>query len=162
METQDWRKDRIASALSGENPTVIMRMKSGFAVLGDDQFLPGYCVLIAYPKLDSLAELPLANRSQFLVDMTLIGDAVLEACGAAKMNYAVLMNKDDFLHAHIQARYAWEADEYRFGPAWNYPEAVRKDPRSSYATPESLALLAKIRIALEKRLNGIVGGYWGA
>lgn len=44
----DWQKDRIASALRGENPTVLMRLQSGFAVFGDTQLLPGYCVLLAY------------------------------------------------------------------------------------------------------------------
>lgn len=43
----DWKKDRIGSALRGENPTVIARMKTGFAVIGDTQFLPGYCLLLS-------------------------------------------------------------------------------------------------------------------
>lgn len=46
----EWKNDRIGSVLKGENPTVITRMRSGFAVLGDTQFLPGYCLLLAYPK----------------------------------------------------------------------------------------------------------------
>ena len=59
-----WKNDRIGSALKGENPMVMARMKSGFAVIGDNQFLPGYCVLLGYPKADSLNELTLADRSQ--------------------------------------------------------------------------------------------------
>ena len=152
---QDWKQDRLGSALRGENPTVILRLKSGFAVLGDEQFLPGYCVLIACPKVDTLAELSLTERAQFTTDMTLVGDALLSACGAAKVNYAIMMNRDYLLHAHIWARYDWEPEPYRFGPAWNYPESVRRDPQRTYATPESAALQMKIRAALEARLAEI-------
>jgi hypothetical protein len=48
----DWRRDRIGSALRGENPMVLAKMKSGFAVIGDTQFLPGYCLLLAYPRVE--------------------------------------------------------------------------------------------------------------
>jgi hypothetical protein len=44
--TGDWRMDRIGAALRGENPTVLRRLTSGFAVIGDVQFLPGYSVLL--------------------------------------------------------------------------------------------------------------------
>jgi hypothetical protein len=49
-----WKSDRIGSAERGENPTVMVKMKSGFAVIGDNQFLPGYCVLLGYPRASSL------------------------------------------------------------------------------------------------------------
>lgn len=31
----DWRRDRIGSAERGENPMVLARLRSGFAVIGD-------------------------------------------------------------------------------------------------------------------------------
>lgn len=80
MTLSDWKNDRIGSALRGENPMVIAKMKSGFAVIGDNQFLPGYCVLLGYPKADSLNELTLTQRSQYLLDMTLTGDAIIKVC----------------------------------------------------------------------------------
>ena len=49
----NWKIDRIHSAEIGENPTVMVKMKSGFAVMGDYQFLPGYCVLLGFPKASS-------------------------------------------------------------------------------------------------------------
>lgn len=68
---EGWRKDRIASAERGENPMVLARMRSGFAVVGDTQFLPGYCVLLASPKVNSLNDLSLSQRADFLLDMSL-------------------------------------------------------------------------------------------
>jgi len=40
----NWKLDRIGSYERGENPTLLMKMKSGFAVIADSQFLPGYCI----------------------------------------------------------------------------------------------------------------------
>jgi hypothetical protein len=36
----------VVAALRGENPMVMARMPSGFAVIGDTQHLPGYSLLL--------------------------------------------------------------------------------------------------------------------
>ena len=118
----DWKKDRIASAVRGENPTVLVKMKSGFAVIGDPQFLPGYCILIAYPKVNSLNDLSVKQRADFLIDMSLIGDAITEVCNPIRINYDILGNSDEFLHAHIFPRYEWEDDDRKKYPVWLYPK----------------------------------------
>ena len=41
--------ERVALARLAQNPTVICRMSSGWAVLGDHQFFEGYCLLRADP-----------------------------------------------------------------------------------------------------------------
>ncbi|WP_278259113.1 hypothetical protein [Nocardioides convexus] len=46
VSMDDFRLDRVGSALAGTNPTVLRRLDAGFAVIGDVQHLPGYCVLI--------------------------------------------------------------------------------------------------------------------
>ena len=58
----NWKEDRIGSAVRGENPAVLLKMKSGFAVLADAQFLPGYCILLGYPKAKSLNHLDAVSR----------------------------------------------------------------------------------------------------
>ena len=55
----DWKIDRIGFCERGENPTLLMKMKSGFAVIADSQFLPGYCILLAFPRFTSLNDLPI-------------------------------------------------------------------------------------------------------
>ncbi|WP_199745780.1 hypothetical protein [Amycolatopsis sp. WAC 04182] len=68
--TDDWKRDRIGSALRGENPTVLRRLDAGFAVIGDTQFLPGYCVLLTdSPGVGRLTDLPRPRRLEFLADM---------------------------------------------------------------------------------------------
>ena len=54
----DWRDDRVGSAFRGENPLVMARMRSGLAVIGDRQFLPGYSLLLTnYPTANHLTDL---------------------------------------------------------------------------------------------------------
>ena len=58
MVTDNWRQDRIGSALRGENPTALQGLEAGFAVIGDVQFLPGYSVLLVNdPAVQRLSEL---------------------------------------------------------------------------------------------------------
>jgi hypothetical protein len=54
----DWRDNRVGSALRGENPLVMARMRSGFAVIGDTQHLPGYSLLLTDdPSANHLTDL---------------------------------------------------------------------------------------------------------
>ena len=57
--------DAVAFARRGENEKVISRMPSGWAVMGDVQFLPGYCVLVPDPVVATLAPLLNPKRSAF-------------------------------------------------------------------------------------------------
>ena len=91
---ENWRRDRIASAEHGENPTVLLRLPSGFAVMGDTQFLPGYCLLLAMPRVPDLHALALSERIAFLRDMSLLGEAVQRVCqpsGSTTKSLAILI-----------------------------------------------------------------------
>lgn len=147
---EDWKNDRIGSAERGENPMVMVKMKSGFAVIGDNQFLPGYCVLLGCPKADSLNDLPLKQRSQYLLDMTLIGDAIIKVCNPLRVNYSILMNLDHYLHAHIQARYDWEPDEYKCRPSFFYPKELRYAPQYEYDEAKHGGMKREITAALRE------------
>ena len=112
--------ERVRLARAGKNPTVICAMPSGWAVLGDAQFLPGYCLLLPDPVMPDLNALSLAERARYLRDMTLIGDALLETTDAFRVNYETLGNSDPALHTHIFPRYQTEPDEFRARPAFSY------------------------------------------
>jgi diadenosine tetraphosphate (Ap4A) HIT family hydrolase len=112
--------DRVAEARAGTNPSVIARLPSGWAVIGDVQFLPGYCLLLADPVVPSLNDLSLQARVQFLEDMVRIGDAILKTTDSFRINYEILGNSEPELHAHILPRYASEPEERRLMPAWFY------------------------------------------
>ncbi|WP_326647499.1 MULTISPECIES: diadenosine tetraphosphate hydrolase [unclassified Streptomyces] len=125
--SDDWRMDRIGSALRGENPAVLRRLEAGFAVLGDVQFLPGYSVLLADDAtVQRLSDLPRARRLAFLSDMDQLGEAVERACARLdpafrRVNLEILGNTDGFLHAHVWPRFEWEPAELVSMPVWLYP-----------------------------------------
>ncbi len=138
-ETEDWKLDRIGSARAGTNPTVLAKLPQSFAVIGDTQFLPGYCVLLVDdPTINRLTDLPKAQRLEFLDGMDTLGQAVETACRATdtsfrRMNYEILGNTDPLLHAHLFPRYEWEPPEHIGRPAWLY------NPEQFYAAEAALA-----------------------
>ncbi|MFI6685571.1 diadenosine tetraphosphate hydrolase [Streptomyces sp. NPDC050485] len=133
--TDDWQRDRIGSALRGENPTVLRRLRAGFAAIGDVQFLPGYSVLLADdPQVQRLSDLPKAKRLSFLSDMDVLGEAVERACrrldpAFRRVNLEILGNTDGFLHAHVWPRFDWEPAELVHMPVWLYSREHWQDER---------------------------------
>ncbi|MFL1379745.1 MULTISPECIES: diadenosine tetraphosphate hydrolase [unclassified Nocardiopsis] len=131
----DWRGDRIGSALRGENPTVLRRLEAGFAVIGDVQFLPGYSVLLTDdPAVGRLSELSAGARRAFLSGMDVLGEAVERACARLdpafrRVNLEILGNADPFLHAHVWPRFDWEPAELVTRPVWLYPRERWSDER---------------------------------
>jgi diadenosine tetraphosphate (Ap4A) HIT family hydrolase len=134
----DWRTDRLGTARRGENPLVLTKMRSGYAVMGDTQFLPGYCVLLSDSDANHLTDLARPQRAEFLLDMSLVGEAVMNVCNSLdpslrRINYEVLGNTEQFLHAHVFPRYGWEDAELLPGPVWHYPRDRWTSPRDAYA-----------------------------
>ena len=117
---------RVAAARAGTNPTVICSVASGWVVLGDVQFLRGYCLLLPDPVVADLNALDRSQRLQFLHDMTILGDALLEVTQAARINYEILGNKEPALHAHVFPRYSYESDLFRQMPIWSYDLTIRQ------------------------------------
>ncbi|WP_369991483.1 HIT family protein [Pseudomonas xanthosomatis] len=112
--------ERVELARAGANDKVICRMPSGWAVMGDVQFLQGYCLLLPDPVVPSLNDLGIEARAAYLHDMARLGDALLQATGALRINYEILGNSEPELHCHLFPRYASEPDEKRRMPAWFY------------------------------------------
>ena len=136
-------------AQAGTNPTVLCRMPSGWAVLGDGQFIPGYCLLLPDPVVPDINALDADARRQYLYDMTVIGDALLEETDSYRINYEILGNTDPALHTHIFPRYLSEPNEYRGGPVFSYPREQRNskpfDPERDRELMERLADAIKRR-----------------
>lgn len=93
-------------------------MTSGWLVIGDVQPLPGYCVLLADPVVESPNALDRAQRTQYSLDAISAGDAVLAVTDAYRINYETLGNGEPALHTHIIPRYRTELDEKRRRVAW--------------------------------------------
>ena len=111
---------RVDALRAGSDPTFVARLASGWAVLGERQVLPGYCLLLPDPVVPSLNALAGSARGTFLADMAALGDAVLAATGALRINYAIFGNLDPALHAHVIPRYHDEPAALRTAQPWAY------------------------------------------
>lgn len=136
--------ERVEQARLGTNEMVICRMASGWAVMGDVQFLPGYCLLLPDPVVPSLNDLDANARATFLLDMSRMGDALLAVTGALRINDEILGNSEPELHCHIFPRYAVEPERKRKMPAWFYDWKV--------APPYDEALHSELRLRLARWL----------
>lgn len=111
---------RVAGLRAGTDPTCIARLGSGWAVFGEQQFLRGYALLLPDPVVGTLNELRGPLRSAFLDDMARLGDAVLAATGALRINYAMFGNVEPALHAHVVPRYLDEDPALATAHPWQY------------------------------------------
>lgn len=125
---------QVNDAREGREPRVIARLFSGWALFGEHQFVRGYVVLMPDPVVPTLNALGTKERIQFMVDMTRVGDALLKATGAVRINYAIFGNQDPALHAHVIPRYLDEPERFRTAQPWTYDwEAAPAFDRATFA-----------------------------
>jgi diadenosine tetraphosphate (Ap4A) HIT family hydrolase len=111
---------RVAEARTGRDPTVLGRCASGWAVFGHQQFVQGYLLLLPDPVVPDLNSLTPERRSQFLLDMSHLGDALLRTTSPLRINYAIYGNLEPALHAHVIPRYRHEPEHLRTQQPWAY------------------------------------------
>ena len=143
---------RLARIKNNEDPQVLARMSSGFAVLGKFQPDPivGCCMLIPDPVVPSPNDLEQEERVRFFSDLILLGDAILEVTGAERINYLVLCNQVPELHGHCIPRFETEESTQRMmGPfeAYDFGSA-----RVADAERQDRDLHAALAAALKARL----------
>src|SRR5690242_20455425 len=114
----------VEACRNGSHPSIIARLSSGWAVLGTSQFLRGYSLLLPDPVVSHLNALTDERRTAFLRDMTKLGDAVLAATKAVRINYAMFGNLEPALHAHVVPRYDDEPADKRTAHPWAYDWAA--------------------------------------
>lgn len=149
-----WRDDRQASLARGENPMVLAELASGWAVIADTQFLPGYALLISrHRDAAMLSDLAREQRLQFLADLDLLAAAVEHACiekdpAFRRVNLEILGNSDHYVHAHVFPRYEWEGPK-ALRPVWDYRDNHWTDELHEYK-PGHEPLRAAITAELER------------
>lgn len=144
----------MARARSGADPELLARMPSGYAILGKFQPTPirGSCLLLPHEVVASPNDLAPEARARFFGDLVLLGDAILAATGAERINYLVLCNLVPELHGHCVPRFASEDPALRVkGPfeAYDFPAAPVADARGA-----DRELHARLRASLVRLLEG--------
>ena len=139
---------RRMARMSAENPYLIAELETGYAVLADNQHIPGYTIFISKTCAPELHELPPDGRSRFLEEMALVAEATFRAFVPRKLNYELLGNSVSHLHWHLFPRY--HDDPNPTWPVWNN-EAWMNAPKLTPLDPAELASMRdRIRSALDE------------
>ncbi len=94
----------------GTHKQLIARVHSSWLIMGDMQFVRGYCLILTDPVVPDLNHLSMDNRVTFLREMSIVGDALLEVTDACRINYEILGNLEPALHGHVFLRYSHEPE----------------------------------------------------
>ena len=141
---------QVELARAGLEPALICQVPSGWVVLCTMQYLRGYCILLPDPVVPSLNDLSRQQRSTYLCDMSIVGDALLDVTGAHRINYAIMGNSDQVLHSHIVPRYVTEPEEFRLNTPWSYPQQNMNT--TLFDSDRDQDLMSRIKDAIRKRL----------
>jgi diadenosine tetraphosphate (Ap4A) HIT family hydrolase len=133
---------------AGDFPAAVVRLRSGWVVMGERQVLTGYCLLLPDPVVPHLNALPSDLRGQFLSDMALIGDALMAVTVATRINYALFGNVEPALHAHIFPRHAAEPEATRSAQPW----ALDWNAAPAYSEAVHAELRGRIAAGIQQRL----------
>jgi diadenosine tetraphosphate (Ap4A) HIT family hydrolase len=111
---------RVEACRAGAYSKTICRVQSGWVVMGDVQFLRGYCLILPDPVVGHLNELDAEARKILLYEASVVGDALLQLTGAVRINYEILGNLEPALHVHIFPRFDDEPADLKTRPVWFY------------------------------------------
>jgi len=145
--------ERIAR-FTPDNPYLIAELSTGYAVLSDNQYYPGYTIFVAKQCVPELHDLPPDVRPRFLEEMAQVAEAVFRAFAPRKLNYELLGNSVSHLHWHLFPRYA--DDPNPRWPVWNN-EAFLSASGGERPTPIDPARLAELREAARRALAAVRG-----
>ena len=143
---------RVRAAQRGENPTAICSVPSGWVVLGDQQHIQGYALLLPDPVVGDLNDLSVPKRLQYLSNMSVVGDALLEVTEAYRINYSILGNTDPALHAHIHPRYLSELEEKRRVPVYVGYNAEERNSRP-FDLERDRPLMTTLAASIQRRVQ---------
>ncbi|MEX2130622.1 MAG: hypothetical protein WD772_03980 [Pseudohongiellaceae bacterium] len=130
----------VTDCRNGVNPRLVCKIGSGWVVMGEAQFLSGYCLVLPDPVEPHLNTLTEERRIRLMHDVAIVGDAILAVTGALRCNYEILGNQEPALHIHVFPRFSNEPEMLRTKPVWFYDwnAAPRFDPQKDAQLLNSL------------------------
>ncbi len=117
--------DQPCRACRGDWPArdhFIVDLDLSSVYLHDDQFFPGWTVLVFKRHATELFHLAATERFQLIEEVSRVGERLAEAFNARKMNYELLGNQLPHIHWHLIPRS--HDDPAPLEPAWR----VRHNP----------------------------------
>lgn len=127
----------------GGHPGLIAELSETYAVLGDNQGLRGWCVLLLKGHREHLSELGLERQCLIFADVARMAAAVKAVVQPRRINYECLGNVVPHIHWHVIPRH--EDDPEPRAPVWGW-SAERL--RGNMSEAERAELVHAIREAL--------------
>ncbi|HXJ80912.1 MAG TPA: HIT family protein [Candidatus Methylomirabilis sp.] len=118
-------------APSGSVSRRVALLPTAVAVLGNDQYYPGYTLVIARRHATELYHLSDLESTAYFQDMLRVARAIDRAFSPRKMNYELLGNTVAHLHWHLFPRYANDPNPTR--PTWEHVHPPTVLPEVEYA-----------------------------
>lgn len=126
------------------SPRFVCSLNHSYVELGKHQFLPGYCILFAKEKYEHLTDMPFSVREEYLMEMTLVGEAMQEVLPCLRINYSLLGNTYPAVHAHLFPRYAWEEENKRKTDVHRYGEDFLLSPAYAFSLEKHQEIKEKL------------------
>jgi diadenosine tetraphosphate (Ap4A) HIT family hydrolase len=100
----------------GGGPLHIADLELSRVFLHEDQFFPGYVLLVLRRHVTELYDLPSAERATLMEEVSRVAQALARIFRPVKMNYELLGNLVPHIHWHLVPRLA--TDPALRGPIW--------------------------------------------
>ena len=123
-------------------PRLIAELETTRAFLHEDQFFPGYVLLVLRRHATELYELAAGERRAHLEEVSRVAQAIARAFQPVKMNYELLGNQVPHIHWHLVPRLSTDPDLR--APIWRVDH--RPAPLAPAAARERIG---RIRRALD-------------
>lgn len=86
--------------------------------LYDDSRFPGRCILSLNTHYDDMVNIPQDVLNAFMEEARKAIKVIMEATGCARVNFAILGNRESHVHAHLIPRYP-DNEEFPDCSPWN-------------------------------------------
>ena len=113
------------------------------AYLHDDQFFPGWTVVVFKRHATELFHLAPTERIQMMEEVSRFAKVLAETFDAKKMNYGLLGNQMPHIHWHLIPRLS--SDPAPFEPVWRVPH-----DRITLSTEDVLSTIARMKYQLRR------------
>jgi diadenosine tetraphosphate (Ap4A) HIT family hydrolase len=100
----------------GAGPLLIAELGTSRAFLHEDQFFPGYVLLVLRRHATELYQLEAGERGAHLEEVSRVAEALARVFRPVKMNYELLGNQVPHIHWHLVPRLSTDPD--LLSPIW--------------------------------------------
>jgi diadenosine tetraphosphate (Ap4A) HIT family hydrolase len=94
----------------GAGPLLIAELGTSRAFLHEDQFFPGYVLLVLRRHVTELYQLEAGERGAHLEEVSRVAEALARVFRPVKMNYELLGNQVPHIHWHLVPRLPTDPD----------------------------------------------------